>query len=166
MTELDTLKKKLTDALRYDPETGDFIWLISKSGAAKAGSVAGSTTKGGYRCIKFEQHSIYLHRLAWLFAYGSFPNGVIDHRDGNPANNKLLNLRDVTQSINMQNQRRATAANKSGFLGVSFHPFSGLYVSRITSDGKTKYLGYFKSPEEAHQTYLTAKRKLHAGCVI
>jgi hypothetical protein len=51
--------------------------------------------------------------------YGTWPKNQIDHIDGDRANNRISNLRDVSQSINQQNLKRSRVRSKSGFLGVS-----------------------------------------------
>ncbi len=83
---------------------------------------------------------------------------------GNRSNNRLSNLRDVSQAMNIQNERKPRSNNKSGFLGVKAN--RGLWKAEISIDGKTKFLGRFKTPEEAHQVYVEAKRKLHPGCTL
>lgn len=46
-----------------------------------------------------------VHRLVWEVFNGVIPDGmVIDHCDGNPQNNRLENLRCVTQKENCNNQ--------------------------------------------------------------
>jgi hypothetical protein len=54
--------------------------------------------------------------------------------------------------------------NASGFLGVTKQ--KNLWTSQLTINGKTLHLGLYKTPEEASQAYLEAKRKHHAGCTI
>jgi malate synthase len=44
--------------------------------------------------------------LVWFITYGKFPDGVIDHLDGDPSNNRIENLRDVPQRVNMQNRKK------------------------------------------------------------
>jgi hypothetical protein len=95
---------------------------------------------------------------------GRWPNGVVDHINGDTSDNQWSNLRDVTHSVNCQNQRRAKRSNASGLLGVSF--FDGKPRASISVDGRPIHLGTFDTPEAAHQAYVEAKRKLHAGCTI
>ena len=97
---------------------------------------------------------------------GKWPDGEIDHIDGNRANNRWSNLRDVHIVINAQNKRGPMAHNKSGFLGVSWNKKDCAYVARIKVDGKYLSLGYHQTPEAASAAYVEAKRRLHAGCTI
>ncbi len=65
----------------------------------------------------------------------------------------------------MQNIRRATARNHTGFLGVGMH-VCGKYQARIRVNGKLIRIGFYESPQEAHEAYVAAKRKLHEGCTL
>lgn len=156
--------ERLRELIEYGPETGIFVWRVRRSGVT-AGAVAGSPHSHGYQQIRVDG-TIYLsHRLAWLHFYGVWPTGQIDHRDGDRANNRIANLRDVTRSVNGQNQRRAMSTNKScGLLGVNSH--QGRWRARIRIDGKYRCLGLHDTPELAHDAYITAKRIYHEGCTI
>lgn len=102
-----------------------------------------------------------------MYVTGEWPEINVDHRDGDPSNNRFSNLRDVAQQVNVQNVRKGTKRNlSSGLLGVSFHARDRLWRARIYKDGKDIVLGYFKTPEAAHAAYLSAKRDIHAGCTI
>ncbi len=60
----------------------------------------------------------------------------------------------------MQNQ--ATYKNNvSGYPGVSFYSANSKWRSAIGYKGLKKHLGYFDTPEEAHQSYLNAKAIHH-----
>ena len=87
---------------------------------------------------------------------GSWPSGQIDHIDGNKLNNAIHNLRDVPQSINMQN--RYLQRKKSGLpQGV-----------RVRRDGKfvcSIQIGIYETPAEAGDAYMKAKLLLHSGCI-
>lgn len=157
--------ERLRDLLHYDPEVGDFIWR--EPGRGIRPGKTGNVRPDGYIRIGIDGISYLAHRLAWLYMTGDWPTIDVDHRDGNPGNNRFDNLRDVTQQTNIENFRTATKRNSSsGLLGVSFHARDKLWRARIRADGKDITIGYFKTPEAAHAAYLEAKRKKHAGCTI
>lgn len=159
-------QERLKELLSYDPETGVFTWMVSRK-RSKSGSTAGSYTKEGYLRVVFFGVEYRLHRLVWLYMTGEWPKDQIDHIDGNPANNRFANLRDVSNCVNQQNIRKAPVHNKStGLLGATLDKETGKFRARIRVNGKKKSLGFFETPQEAHQAYLTAKRKFHEGCTI
>ena len=156
---------ELKATLDYDPATGVFAWKISPVSFIRAGQVAGYIRADGYVLIARKRKPYFAHRLAWLYMTGEWPKHNIDHINGNQSDNRFENLRDVTQSMNIQNQRKARG--ESGFLGVS--RYAGLlenWVANISVNGKNVPLGVFDSPEKAHQEYLKAKRLHHPGCTI
>jgi len=109
------------------------------------------------------------HRMAWLYVYGVEPEkGLhIDHINGIKIDNRIDNLRVVTVSGNVQNQRKARVDNThSGLLGSHWDKKSGKYNAVINVNKVRIFLGAFADPMEAHQAYLTAKRELHATCTI
>ncbi|MDF3858123.1 HNH endonuclease [Achromobacter denitrificans] len=150
--------------LAYDPATGALVWRKAVSRNVKAGGKAGSMDPRGYGQIRLHRRQYMAHRLVWLLHYGEWPKGEIDHIDGNRANNRICNLREVDRSINTQNLRRAKKNSRSGVLGVSR---SGTrWQAHIQANNQQFYLGTFSTPELAHAAYLTAKRALHPGCTI
>jgi hypothetical protein len=86
---------------------------------------------------------------------------MVDHRDGDNTNNAWLNLREATNAQNGQNQMQAQKGSTSGYLGVNWDKAKGKWLARIGLNGKSKNLGRFDTPEEAHAAYVAAKRKLH-----
>ncbi len=155
---------RLKELLYYNPETGIFIWAVQRS-QMRSGSVAGTLLKNGRRTIWVDGKQYYAHRLAWLYVHGSFPKNDIDHIDRQPDHNWISNLRDVTEEVNLQNQKLTDRKNSSGLLGAYWYQKRGLWVSAITISGRYTYLGYFKTKEAAHAAYLDAKRKHHIGFV-
>lgn len=161
MFTLDELKS----VVRYEPETGEIVYLKKTANRTKAGDRAGWVNRtSGYRQISVFCRAFQEHRLVWFYMTGEWP-AFIDHIDGERANNRWSNLRSVSKSVNAENQHKAKANNKTGFLGVH-RQSSGRFNARIDVRGKPFHLGTFDSPEEAHSAYLTAKRQLHAGCTI
>jgi len=143
---------------RYDPDTGHLVWKIQKSGV-RCDSRAGSKGYGNKDYERVMVHGTYfpVHRVAWFLMTGEWPDGPIDHKDGNRLNNKWENLRKATYSENSHNCDRSSW-NSLGFPGVQR---SGRkFMAMIRTEGNPKkYLGTFNTPEEAHQAYLEAKKK-------
>lgn len=161
--ELDVFR----DYLHYNPETGEFTWLKSPMRRVKVGSRAGCLSiPSGRVQIKFKGKQYLAHQLAWLFTHGIWPVNVIDHIDGNPFNNAISNLRDVTQQINMHNQKRIAKHNKSGYRGVCWDSVNKSWRATITLDGKSKTIGRFPTALQASQAYETAKRIYHPTAPI
>ncbi len=150
----------LREILDYNPETGVFIWKPKQSdrwNRKYAGKVAGSnwtTRHVTYRVIRIERRPYFAHRLAWLWVTGSWPKSAVDHIDRDGTNNRISNLREASSSQNAYNSR-LSVRNKSGFKGAQLMP-SGKYGAQIKHNGKTYWLGSYKSAEEAHAAYLKA----------
>jgi len=157
---------RLREVLRYNKRTGVFTWKVAAAHRRKAGDVAGNGSGyQGRRRIRIDGTLYYAYRLAWFYVMGSWPENKIDHRNGDPTDDRWTNLRDVTHGVNMQNQRRATRRNATGLLGAHVTR-EGRFTSSITTDHKKKRLGSFDSAEAAHEAYLKEKRRSHPGCTI
>lgn len=162
--------ERIRALLQYDPKTGRITWAVDvgHNGRIKAGTRAGWHDDDGYLLIRVEGTLYQGHRLIWLHQTGEWPKGVVDHRNLKPSDNRWENLRDVRKRVNQENRHRAGKNNKSGLLGVS--PNGNRWSATInTSEGgvrKHHYLGTFDTPEQAHQVYVDAKRRLHEGCTL
>jgi len=104
MTHRSLSQARLRELLQYDPETGVFVWLQSRRATASRGSIAGSNHKSRHRIIRIDGVNFYAHRLAWIYVHGPIPDGMlIDHINGQRADNRIKNLRVVTHKGNMDN---------------------------------------------------------------
>jgi hypothetical protein len=158
---------QLRTLLHYAPETGVFTWKIKTCRKVVPGAIAGSIKPEGYTIIRINKIAYRASRLAWFYTTGKQPIYDIDHIDGDPRNNSFANLRDVTTAGNIQNQKKAHSRNKTGkFLGVSKLKSSKRWRARICTNGVQTVIGWFDTPEEAHQAYLVEKRKHHLTCTI
>jgi len=164
---MDTLTADyLRKILHYAPDTGLFTWRVSPRRNISCGQLAGSFNSDGYLQISIHNRSYKAHRLAWLYTFDRWPICEIDHINGDKSDNRIENLRDVSRNENQHNTRRARAHNASGFLGVGLHKQTGKWRARIRVNKNLTHIGLFNTPEEAHQAYIVAKRKLHAACTL
>lgn len=148
----------LREWLDYNPETGVFIWKKAAArGKDRTGQVAGTRRrKTGYIFIGLSGYGqLAAHRLAWIYVHGIEIGGAeIDHRDANPSNNAIENLRIATSSQQKQN-KRVQSNSKSGLKGAYFHAChkGKKWRSQIKVGETIIFLGYFSTPEEAHAAY-------------
>lgn len=148
----------INDSLLYNPETGDFIRIKSKTRPDLIGKVAGHVTKEGYVAIFLGGHSYKAHRLAWFVTYGEWPTDDLDHIDRNKSNNKIANLRKASRSMNSANVG-LRSHNTSGYRGVSFNSQWKRWVAQIMVGGEKRFLGYFGSAEKANEAYVLAAKE-------
>lgn len=152
---------RLKQALHYDHETGVFTWKEHGRGGHHRGigRPAGSLKRSGYTLINLNQMRFRAHRLAWFYMTGAWPKGQVDHINGERNDNRWTNLRLASQVQNSANMK-PRRTNRLGIKGV--RQYDGLnctrYRSIISIGGNVRYLGSFKSLDEAKSAYLKAAR--------
>jgi len=143
--------------LNYDCFTGEIRWSDNLSDLKHMpphaavrfrGKTAGVVDFYGYINIMIRGKNYKAHRLAFLMTYERWPIGEIDHIDGNPSNNRIENLREVTAVQNCRNQKRHNDST-TGVTGVSFDKARKKYVAYIYVNGKLVHLGRFSTIPEA-----------------
>ena len=139
---------KLRELLHYDPETGIFTRKVRTSPRVKAGDIAGSQGGGGYLLIRVCSRKYQAHRLAWLYVYGEWPEDQIDHINRDRADNRIANLREVTNKQNQQNASKRSD-NTSGYPGVSWYKLDSKWAAKIRHNQKLIHLGCYNAIEEA-----------------
>jgi len=147
----------LKELLHYDPETGVFAWRYrdikfcknkalqttwNKQFSYKICGHVRETNKNNYCWIAVLNKVYRAHRLAWLYVNGNWPVNHIDHINGDGLDNRILNLRDVTNSENRKNGR-LHPKSKSGYSGIYWNKINKKWIAQIGVDGKVKYLGSF-----------------------
>lgn len=166
MIATDLSAKRLREVLHYDADGGVFFWKLRR-GRQRAGAIAGSLKPDGYIYTGVDGFDHKAHRLVFLYQTGQWPLHCVDHINGNRADNRWFNLRDVPFAVNCQNKRTAKPGKLySNLIGVTRHKPSGLWVAAVKLNGKDRYRKYFRSEQEAHEAYLEAKRELHVGSTI
>lgn len=100
---------RLRQCLRYEPDTGLLFWKTREEGNIRVNprlsgkqAMAG-ISKAGYRNGVFMGLALKAHRVCWALHYGEWPKGIVDHIDRCKTNNRIDNLRVVTQRENIAN---------------------------------------------------------------
>lgn len=145
---------------RFVYRDGVLYWRTARV-AARVGTRAGTLHTSGRRYVTYNGRRVLEHRLVWVWCTGAAPPVEIDHINGDPGDNRIENLRPADRFLNTQNLRRAKHQNQTGVLGVT--PSGRGFMAQITAHGVYHYLGTHDTPDEAHQAYLDAKRRLHEG---
>lgn len=146
--------------LSYDPETGIFTRRLYRSHNSLPGTHAGTIGSHGYVTTCLAGQHVLLHRLAWFYEYGVWPENI-DHRDRDKLNNRFANLRECSLQENNWNLP-ASPRNTSGVRGVSWDSRSKKWMATIRVEGKSQYLGKFKDKDAAAAAYNDAVFK-HRG---
>jgi len=133
----DQLKNYLT----YHSESGLFCRVGSDVSL-------GCINKKGYVKIRVLDRTYMAHRLAWLYTNGSMPKDQIDHINHDKADNKIINLREVSNQENLKNQGMR-GNNTSGFIGVYWDNKQEKWSSQVMVDAKCIFLGRFKNKQDA-----------------
>ena len=151
-------RARLRELLHYNPKTGEFRWR-KRPGDGHGDPSAGYVESRAYRRIKVDGRAYREHQLAWFYMTGRWGKATIDHRDRDASNNRLNNLRRATRSQNNANRCRPRH-NTSGHTGASLCRESAKWRATVSRNGKIIDLGRFETPQEAHEVYLAAARKL------
>jgi len=111
-----------------------------------------------YRILALLGDRFMAHRVAWLLHYGVWPSLQIDHRDGNGLNNRIENLREVTNQQNAMNMK-LNRTSTTGISGIRWHKLAKKWNVRITVQQQEIYLGLFESFEDAVRVRKEAESK-------
>lgn len=151
--------ERLREVLDYNPDTGILRWK-TRRGRIPAGAIAGAKREDGYVEVRVDKKKLYAHRIAWAIVHGEFPI-TVDHRNQDPSDNRLHNLRAATASQNQHN-RGPNKNSTTGIKGVHAH-VSGRFVAEIWVGGTKHYLGIYDTPLEAQAAYKIGADTYHGA---
>lgn len=101
----------------------------------KAGSHC-TSKKADSWMVACDNVTLRTHRIVYLLAHGSIDSSkVIDHINGNPLDNSIRNLREITQQENRRNAK-IHSKNTTGVTGVSRLKGGIFQAAVITPEGK------------------------------
>lgn len=113
---------------------GDLIWV-------KNDKIAGYKRPDNRIVIRIQGNSYMAHRLIFKITTGIEPK-EIDHINGDPSDNRIENLREISRSQNSYNTN-LRSTNKSGFKGVCFDKSRSKWIATISNNYKTINLGRY-----------------------
>lgn len=167
----------LRERVDYNPETGKFIWKARPSedfvsepiwkswntryaGTPAFNIIKIKTRKSGSTSVGLMGRAFYqsYHAadVAWAMHYGEWPTLTVDHINGNPLDNRICNLRQVTRVENARN-KATYRNNRSGVSGV-YPRGNGRWYATIGTGNGNRWLGTFGSQKEAIDARMAAER--------
>lgn len=122
---------RLNELFHYDPETGVLKSRVDRY-KWRIGKEVGAYDAHGYRQITIDGVNLKVHRIIWKMVYGADPADFIDHIDGRKDNNRISNLRVLTNSQNNTNRKKPGGKNL----------FNGIEELPPRNDGTKRYRAY------------------------
>jgi HNH endonuclease len=135
----------------------DYTNLIWKTGPRK-GKIAGWVDSNGYQIIRYKGILVRSHNLIWLMYKSVWPSKELDHKDNNPQNNSINNLRESDRKEQGANQK-LQSRRVGKFKGVH-KTSSGNWCVKIKHHSKQHYFGSYASELEAAMIYNINAEKL------
>lgn len=168
----------LRKLLRYEPETGKLFWLPRDEAhflatgdsrgsgwscrawnAKNANRQAFTAISNGYPTGAIFGKNFGAHRVAWALYYGAWPEKVIDHINGDPADNRIVNLRDVSSALNQRNSK-LNKRNASGHPGICWDKSRKRWSAEIGGGHYKRHLGRFCALADAISARREAEKAL------
>jgi hypothetical protein len=158
---MDPLKgitqKELKTLIRYDHVNGSFERIKNRRSDV-LGPIKGSRLNNGHVVFRLKMNKCLAHRVAFLYMTGSVPD-CIDHINGDPSDNRWVNLRACTMRQN-QGNRRLNKNSSTGYKGVRINKNTGKFMAKINYKEKVIHIGTYKTAFEAHQAYVQASKTI------
>ena len=154
------LNKQMLNEL-FEYRDGEIYYKVSRS-RNKAGSKAGTYRKhdNAYQVIIGGKHYL-VHRVVFMLHHGYMPE-MVDHIDGNRANNKIENLRQADVNQNAQNAVKRKD-NTSGVKGVNWSKVDKCWRVRVQCKNKRIDFGGYQDLEFADLVSQMAREKYHGA---
>jgi hypothetical protein len=143
----------------FDYRNGKLYWKEDRGANKVKGLHAGSIDSRGYRVVQVNKKIYKEHRLVFLYFNGTLPK-TLDHINRDKADNRIENLRAVSDALNAQN-RKAHKNNVAGHKNVSYHKKRKCYYVRIMVNYEEKFIGSFKTLEEAIHVAEHTRKQYH-----
>jgi hypothetical protein len=114
--------------------------------------------RDGYFQGSFLGQRLRTHRVVWALTHGEWPD-VVDHIDGDRANNRISNLRNVSKAENARNMGMRDGST-SGRIGVCWIASRQRWQASVMRDGRVVNLGRFRELQDAVAARQQAERDI------
>lgn len=149
---------EIKDCVELNRETGELTWKLRVNNSVKVGQAIGTRHNKGYKFFRLNKTFYFNHRVVWYLAYGGWPQGEIDHINGDKSDNRLENLRDVTHRQNMWNKGPQESTSK--YKGVHWHTANKKWRATLWNGSSKIHLGMFECEKEAAFAYDLAAKEV------
>lgn len=139
--------------------------IIDKEDYEKVKDKKWSYLKIGY--VQCSVENLFLHRLIMEDKLNN-PKDTVDHINRNKLDNRKSNLRILTKQQNLLN-KGLQSNNTSGVRGIRVRELKNgevSYEARISLNGEDKYLGRYKTIEEAETVRKQAEKEIFGEGLI
>jgi len=145
----DLTSEQVRDFFSYDHETGVLKWKNCRA-AYRNGDVVGYAGRDGHLVVHLLGKHYYVHRIVWLYHYGTWPVDLIDHINRDPSDNRIANLREASHQLNSINKRAR------GYYKTKL----GKYCAQIMRNRRSVFLGHYADEASARAAYLRAREEM------
>lgn len=164
----------LRECLSYEAEAGQLTWLRRPEAHFHAGNkspqhqaaIWNAKFSGkrafcnlgshGYLTGALSGKRMTAHRVAWAISHGAWPDGEIDHLNGDRTDNRLTNMRVVSRAENARNLKVSSGEMR----GVYWYGPTARWVAKIHHKGRMLHLGYFADRADAISARRHSEREL------
>jgi hypothetical protein len=149
-------REQLMELFDYDRLSGSLVRKVAQSNRS-AGEKVGCLDHEGYLRTVINGRLYRNHHLVWTYWYGMFPTFQIDHINRVKTDNRIENLRAANRELQSQNTS-LRLDSKTGYKGVVFHKRMGKYQAQYKMNKVLHHVGYFDTPEDAHEALMKHKK--------
>lgn len=164
----EALLKSLDDYVSYNSLSGEFVVIACKKwGKLRVGDRAATPAfyrgKPHRKVMSIGGRLWGEHHLVWLWHTGEFIDDdlQLDHINRDPFDNRIKNLRIVTNQVNQQNRSKARN-NTSNVTGVAYSIRWNKYLAYANFNKKRHSAGWHETVEEAAAARQALIQRLNA----